>query len=295
MLRVASARVPLDPEDRRMAWGALHAPAGCARAQRLRPGAHPHALPRPLRRRALARGAPASRVATYHTFFEEYLHHYVPLLPRPLGPLLRAQLHPLAVRGGAGADRPVRADARGAAPRTACARRSTCCPRDCLPIASARGRRGISPQRRHRCRAARSDLHRPRRAREEHRLPDAGASARCCRRVPQAMLVIAGEGPARESLRAQVAIARSCRPACTSPATSSATPELLDCYAAADAFVFASRTETQGLVLLEALAQGAAGGLDRRARHALGAHARQRRAGRARGSRPCSPPRWCGC
>ena len=32
--------------------------------------------------------------------------------------------------------------------------------------------------------------------------------------------------------------------------------ELLGCYQAADAFVFASRTETQGLVLLEALAQG---------------------------------------
>jgi len=32
--------------------------------------------------------------------------------------------------------------------------------------------------------------------------------------------------------------------------------ELPDCYAAANAFVFASRTETQGLVLLEAMAQG---------------------------------------
>jgi hypothetical protein len=31
---------------------------------------------------------------------------------------------------------------------------------------------------------------------------------------------------------------------------------LLDAYAAADVFVFASRTETQGLVLLEAMAQG---------------------------------------
>ena len=31
---------------------------------------------------------------------------------------------------------------------------------------------------------------------------------------------------------------------------------MLDCYAAGDAFVFASRTETQGLVLLEAMAQG---------------------------------------
>ena len=31
---------------------------------------------------------------------------------------------------------------------------------------------------------------------------------------------------------------------------------LLDCYRAADVFVFASRTETQGLVLLESLALG---------------------------------------
>ncbi len=32
--------------------------------------------------------------------------------------------------------------------------------------------------------------------------------------------------------------------------------DLPDCYQAADVFVFASRTETQGLVLLEAMAQG---------------------------------------
>jgi 1,2-diacylglycerol 3-alpha-glucosyltransferase len=32
------------------------------------------------------------------------------------------------------------------------------------------------------------------------------------------------------------------------------TTELQDCYCAADAFVFASHTETQGLVLLEAMA-----------------------------------------
>src|SRR2546423_10834049 len=74
--------------------------------------------------------------------------------------------------------------------------------------------------------------------------------------VPEALLVIAGEGPARASLRRQVAylglegrvhfagyLARD--------------SALLDCYAAADVFVFASRTETQGLVLLEAMAQGA--------------------------------------
>jgi 1,2-diacylglycerol 3-alpha-glucosyltransferase len=41
-----------------------------------------------------------------------------------------------------------------------------------------------------------------------------------------------------------------------SSAISTASRRLPDCYAAADAFVFASRTETQGLVLLEAMAAG---------------------------------------
>jgi glycosyltransferase involved in cell wall biosynthesis len=74
--------------------------------------------------------------------------------------------------------------------------------------------------------------------------------------VPEALLVIAGEGPARESLRAQVA-ALGLAPHVHFAGYLDRDTELLDCYAAADAFVFASRTETQGLVLLEAMAQGA--------------------------------------
>ena len=71
------------------------------------------------------------------------------------------------------------------------------------------------------------------------------------------MLVIAGEGPARERAARPGRRARPRPTTCTSSATWIATRELLDCYAAADVFVFASRTETQGLVLLEAMAQGA--------------------------------------
>jgi glycosyltransferase involved in cell wall biosynthesis len=74
--------------------------------------------------------------------------------------------------------------------------------------------------------------------------------------VPEAVLVIAGEGPARESLRAQVAALGLAQHVHFAGYLDRDT-ELLDCYAAADAFVFASRTETQGLVLLEAMAQGA--------------------------------------
>jgi glycosyltransferase involved in cell wall biosynthesis len=69
--------------------------------------------------------------------------------------------------------------------------------------------------------------------------------------------VIAGEGPAREGLRAQVA-ALGLAASVHFAGYLARDTELLDCYAAADAFVFASRTETQGLVLLEAMAQGAA-------------------------------------
>ena len=73
--------------------------------------------------------------------------------------------------------------------------------------------------------------------------------------VPEILLLIAGEGPALTSLKR-----------CVSERKLSAyvrfvgyldrQEELPDCYAAADAFVFASRTETQGLVLLEAMSAG---------------------------------------
>ncbi len=75
------------------------------------------------------------------------------------------------------------------------------------------------------------------------------------RSVPDALLVIAGEGPARESLEQLVSrsgLDANVRFVGYLERNSS----LLDCYAAADVFVFASRTETQGLVLLEAMAQG---------------------------------------
>jgi glycosyltransferase involved in cell wall biosynthesis len=75
------------------------------------------------------------------------------------------------------------------------------------------------------------------------------------RTVAQAMFVIAGEGPARESLQQRVARA-GIQADVRFVGYLDRNSALLDCYAAADVFVFASRTETQGLVLLEAMAQG---------------------------------------
>jgi glycosyltransferase involved in cell wall biosynthesis len=80
-------------------------------------------------------------------------------------------------------------------------------------------------------------------------------TAVACRRRPDLLLVIAGEGPALPALRRQAAnlgIEDHVRFVGYLPREGG----LRDCYAAADVFTFASHTETQGLVLLEAMAIG---------------------------------------
>ncbi len=69
------------------------------------------------------------------------------------------------------------------------------------------------------------------------------------------LLVIAGEGPALKSLRLEVE-KRALSDNVLFVGYLDRRHELPDCYSAANVFVFASHTETQGLVLLEAMAQG---------------------------------------
>lgn len=73
--------------------------------------------------------------------------------------------------------------------------------------------------------------------------------------LPAAILVIAGEGPARKSLQDKV-LKLGVQDGVYFIGYLDRQKELLDCYQAGDVFVFASRTETQGLVLLEAMAMG---------------------------------------
>ena len=88
VLRVPAARVPRDPEDRRMAWRSLTRtldglPRGAFDLVHIHtPFIAHYAGVR------CARSARVPCVATYHTFFEEYLHYYVPLVPRPLSRFL---------------------------------------------------------------------------------------------------------------------------------------------------------------------------------------------------------------
>jgi 1,2-diacylglycerol 3-alpha-glucosyltransferase len=75
------------------------------------------------------------------------------------------------------------------------------------------------------------------------------------RSVANVLLVIAGEGPALAALR-RAAADDGLAANLLFVGYLDRRVALLDCYRAADVFVFASRTETQGLVLLESLALG---------------------------------------
>ena len=83
-LRVASRFIPLDPEDRMMKPGNVRALLPQLREERydlvhIQTPFVAHYLGIEI---ADALGVP--RVETYHTFFEEYLFHYVPVLPKSM-------------------------------------------------------------------------------------------------------------------------------------------------------------------------------------------------------------------
>jgi glycosyltransferase involved in cell wall biosynthesis len=80
--------------------------------------------------------------------------------------------------------------------------------------------------------------------------------ARCCRdNQPDLCWLIAGEGPALNDLKT-LAHRLGIESLVRFVGYLDRRQALPACYAAADVFVFASRTETQGLVLLEAMASG---------------------------------------
>jgi 1,2-diacylglycerol 3-alpha-glucosyltransferase len=254
VLRVPAARVPRDPEDRRMRWRALTRALDALPASEFdlvhihTPFLAHYAGVR------FARRANIACIATYHTFFEEYLHHYVPVLPRRLSRLLarsftRSQC--AAVQAVIAPSEPMRAVLTGYGVST---------PIHVLPTGLAADRFRAGDGRAFRARAG-IDAQRPlvtyigRVAHEKNIGFLVEVFRRVLASVPEALLVIAGEGPAREALRQQVThlgLEGHVHFAGYLERDSA----LLDCYAAADVFVFASRTETQGLVLLEAMAQG---------------------------------------
>lgn len=254
VLRVPAGHVPRDPEDRRMKSGALRQVLASLDPQHF-DLVHIH-TPFVAHyagvRFAARRGIPV--MATYHTFFEEYLHHYVPVLPRVLSRALarsftRSQAAQLAAI--VAPSEPMRALLVDYGVSTRIQVIPTGLPADrYLPGNGARFRErfGIPTDRP-------LLLYVGRVAHEKNIEFLLQAFVALRRRRRDAMLVIAGEGPAREHLQSRVT-QLAISPDVHFIGYLDRESGLADCYAAADVFVFASRTETQGLVLLEALAQG---------------------------------------
>jgi 1,2-diacylglycerol 3-alpha-glucosyltransferase len=254
VIRVASGSVPRDPEDRRMHWGALRRALECLADQHF-DLVHVHT---PFLahyagvRFARLRGIPV--VETYHTFFEEYLHHYVPLLPRILGRRLARGVtlsQCAAVNALIAPSQPMQAMLADYGVRTPIQVIPTG-----LPASSFRPGDGARFRAQQQLPADRPLLLYVGRVAHEKNIDFLLTSFVQVRRArPDALLVIAGEGPARKHLGEQVQRLGLGRDVAF-VGYLSRDQALADCYAAASVFVFASRTETQGLVLLEALAQG---------------------------------------
>jgi glycosyltransferase involved in cell wall biosynthesis len=254
VIRIRSRYLPFDPEDRILRWGRLrehhaalaragfdlvhvHTPfiahyAGLALAARLR-------LP---------------VVESYHTFFEQYLDKYVPLVPgawmrlaaRRFSTSQCEEVDALAVPSQA-----MLAVLRGYGIAT---------PAEVVPTgielrqfsqgdgARFRARHGIAPERP-------LLVHVGRLAFEKNVEFLLRMMVKVKQGCPDVLLAIAGEGPARamlEKLARKLGLAEQVRFVGYLARDGS----LEDCYRAGDVFVFSSRTETQGLVLLEAMALG---------------------------------------
>ena len=254
VIRIPSRYLPLDPEDRILRLRALRR----RRPDLARQGfdllhihtpfvAHYSGL-------ALARRLGIPAVESYHTFFEHYLNHYVPLVPAawlralarrfstaqcnavdalvvPSQAMLEV-LHGYGVRTLArviptGIE--LRQFGHGDGPRF-------------------RQRYGIPAQRP-------VLVHVGRLAFEKNVAFLLRMLVLVKARLPEVLLVVAGEGPARRALTDhahKLGLADNI----LFVGYLGRDGPLEDCYSAGAAFVFASRTETQGLVLLEAMALG---------------------------------------
>ena len=254
IVRVPGRAVPRDPEDRIMSRRGLRRALDALAAARF-DVVHIH-TPFLAHYAGLkfARAHAIPVVATYHTLFEEYLHHYVPLLPRAItGAMARrfsrsqcnqtdAVVAPSQAMKAAlldyGIDTHIEVLPTG------------------LPAERFQAGDGAAFRRRHNLAAEQPLLLFVGRAAHEKNigfLIEMMLELRGMR--PDAMLLIAGEGPADGSLRAQAA-RLGLKDRVRFLGYFDRGGELQDCYSAADVFVFSSLTETQGLVLLEAMAQG---------------------------------------
>ncbi len=254
IMRVPSRRIPFDPEDRLMSFKWVMQQKTKIRDENydlihVQTPFVAHYLGIKLSRML---GIPC--VETYHTFFEEYLHHYVPLVPKSLTRLIanRFSRHQgNSLDGMIVPSKPMLRVLKGYGITT---------PTEVIPTgiepasfvlgdrAAFRTKHGI-PQNRP------VMLFVGRVAHEKNIGFLLQVVDRIRHEISDILFVIAGEGPALKSLEQKVKDLRISENVLF-VGNLDRHAELNGCYRAADVFVFSSRTETQGLVLLEAMAQG---------------------------------------
>lgn len=193
-------------------------------------------------------------IETYHTFFEEYLDKYIPILPSAL-------LHLIARRFSCRQCNAVDALVSPSNAMLQVLREyGVTTTAQVIPTGirleqfsqgdgpGFRARFGVPPDQPLLLFVGRVAL-------EKNILFLIKVMAEVVKQVPNAMLMITGEGPARVALQNRVK-ASGLSENIRFIGYLDRQGELESCYCAADLFVFASRTETQGLVLLEAMALG---------------------------------------
>jgi len=254
VIRIPSRYLPFDPEDRIMRWGLLRDKRAALRAQRF-DLVHIHTpFVAHYAGLALARWLSIPVVESYHTFFEQYLDKYIPLVPS-------AWLRYAARRFSAAQCNDVDALAvPSQAMLDVLTRYGIRTPAEVVPtgIDLAKFGQGYGERFRQRW-GIRSErpllVHVGRLAFEKNCDFLLRMLAYVKVAVPDVLLVIAGDGPALKRLR-RLAERLDLQQQVLFTGYLARDGSLEDCYSAGDAFVFSSLTETQGLVLLESMALG---------------------------------------
>lgn len=193
-------------------------------------------------------------VETYHTFFEDYLHLYLPIIPKAMARSLARKISRKqcnAVNALVAPSQPM-LDVLRTYGVTAQA--------EVIPTGlqahSFTDANGTDFRQQHAIAKDRPVALYVGRVAHEKNIPFLlHMLQHLIQQVPDALLIIAGEGPAEQSLHA-LADKLQLQQHIKFIGYLDRNTQLNACYQAADVFVFASTSETQGLVLLEAMAQG---------------------------------------
>ena len=256
IVRVPSHKIYFDPEDRLMNFGKLKALLPWIRDKHF-DVIHIH-TPFTAHYVGIHFGKKLDIpvVETYHTFFEDYLHHYLPFIPQFISRKLartisRRQCN--AVDGIVSPSKPMLDVLKQYGIKTPAEVVATG-----LDDSSFARVDGEHFRMSHDIPLAQPMLLFVGRVAHEKNIGFLlEMHVELIKKHPDALLVITGEGPAEESIKHSIeklGISNKVRMI----GYLDRGHELIACYKAADIFVFASKSETQGLVLLEAMAQGTA-------------------------------------